>query len=60
MKKAKRPDEHNLIDKTEKDSSLSDEPLDPEVEYANLVKHFKTNFAGKVNMALVSQIARSL
>ena len=26
----------------------------------NIMKHFKTNFAGKVNMALVSQIARSL
>lgn len=26
----------------------------------NIMKHFKTNFAGKVNMSLVSQIAREL
>ena len=26
----------------------------------NIMKHFKTNFAGKVNMSLVSQIARNL
>lgn len=26
----------------------------------NIMKHFKMNFAGKVNMSLVSQIARSL
>ena len=26
----------------------------------SIMKHFKTNFAGKVNMSLVSQIARNL
>ena len=26
----------------------------------NIMKHFKTNFAGKVDMSLVSQLARSL
>ena len=35
-------------------NSLDDKSL------PNIMKHFKTNFAGKVDMSLVSQIARSL
>ena len=45
---------------------LSEEEIRAEIDklddksLPNIMKHFKTNFAGKVNMALVSQIARSL
>ena len=66
LERAKLIDEQAEIIKVYLPKQLTEEEILAEINkledksIPSIMKHFKTNFAGKVNMSLVSQIARSL